>query len=250
MFARRFANGSIRTHHGGFLRSYSASASSSSGSSLQLYGFKMSQPVRAILMLLQNNNINYEFMVCDALKGDNRKPEFLKLNPAGLVPCIVDDGFVLGESCAILQHLAETRQLYDWYPQDPQLRAKTNFWLHWHHSNTRQSTKGVLHWHLFSKLKGAEENLKKGKALFARTLKFLEQQLGQKDEGFLVYDKPTIADLIVLAELDQQLPGAFNLISFEPYPNISAWMKRVQSSVTSYDEIFQPVTEAAQAFKE
>ena len=209
----------------------------------------MSQPVRSILMLLQNNHIEYDFKEVNALKGDHRKPEYLKINPAGLIPCIVDHGFVLGESCAILQHLAETRQLHDWYPQDVQLRAKTNFWLHWHHSNTRNSTKGVLHWHLFQKLKDAETNLRKGKAGLGKSLKFLEDQLGERQGEYLVYDKPTIADLLILAELDQQLPEAFGLISFDSYPNISAWMKRVQSSVPTYNEIFEPVIEMAQTSK-
>lgn len=209
----------------------------------------MSQPVRSILMLLQKNNIDYEFKEVDVFKGEHRKPEFLNINPAGLVPCIVDDGFVVGESCAILQYLAETRELHDWYPQDPQLRAKTNFWLHWHHSNSRNSTKGVLHWFLFQNLKNAEENLKKGKKTFGKSLKFLEEQLEKTGSKYLVYEKPTIADLIVLAELDQQLPEAFGLISFEGYPNISTWMKRVQSSVPSYNEIFKAVTEKAETFR-
>ena len=53
--------------------------------------------------------IPYEFNLVDALKGETNKTPFLKINPAGLVPCIVDEHGVLGESGAILQYLCESK---------------------------------------------------------------------------------------------------------------------------------------------
>jgi len=71
-------------------------------SKLTLYGFPISQPTRSIQILLKENNIPYNFHIIDAIKGENRKPDFLKLHPAGLVPFIQDDDYTLGESCAIM----------------------------------------------------------------------------------------------------------------------------------------------------
>jgi GST-like protein len=56
------------------------------------------------------------------LAGDQMTPEFTKLNPNNKIPVLVDDGFVLTESGAILIYLAEkTGKLL---PKEPKLRAK------------------------------------------------------------------------------------------------------------------------------
>jgi|SRR6201987_5524494 len=55
------------------------------------------------------------------LAGDQMTPEFTKLNPNNKIPVLVDDGFVLTESGAILIYLAEkTGKLL---PKEPKLRA-------------------------------------------------------------------------------------------------------------------------------
>jgi len=41
------------------------------------------------------------------LAGENRRPEFLKINPAGKIPVLVDGDLVLTESVAIVLYLAE-----------------------------------------------------------------------------------------------------------------------------------------------
>jgi glutathione S-transferase len=106
---------------------------------LQVYGMTVSQPTRSVLLLCNEAKLDFKFNVVDARKLENRTPEFLKMHPAGLLPVINDDGFVLGESGAILLYLAESNALTDWYPFCIQTKAKINFWMHWHHANTRKS---------------------------------------------------------------------------------------------------------------
>ncbi len=67
-------------------------AYSTSSSQMVIYGFPLSQPTRSVLMLCQEAKIDYNFILVDALKGDTRKPDFRKINPAGLVPVINDNG--------------------------------------------------------------------------------------------------------------------------------------------------------------
>ena len=113
----------------------------SKGSILHLYGFPISQPTRAILHLCKQNNIKYQYHDIDVfVKQEQRKPEFRKINPAGLVPCLriehlnQEKDFVVSESAACLQYIAETNRLSKWYPvngKNAKLRAKIHFWLHW-----------------------------------------------------------------------------------------------------------------------
>lgn len=58
-------------------------------------------------------------------KGEQRSPEFLKLNPQGLVPAfITDSGDVLTQSLAIIEFLDETHPEPPLLPRDALTRAK------------------------------------------------------------------------------------------------------------------------------
>ena len=112
---------------------------------IKLYGFPMSQPVRSVLLLCNSADIKYDFVLVNALKGEHLKPDFKKIHPAGLLPAIEEEGLgVMGECSAILVYLAETRKLEQWYPSDPIRRAHVNFFLSWHHGNTRLATSGLI----------------------------------------------------------------------------------------------------------
>jgi glutathione S-transferase len=57
--------------------------------------------------MLEELGIPHEIARLDPRKGETRTPEYLKLNPLGHVPTLVDGGFVLFESAAICMHLAD-----------------------------------------------------------------------------------------------------------------------------------------------
>jgi glutathione S-transferase len=60
-----------------------------------------------------------------------QSPELLALNPNGLVPVIVDDGFVLWESNTICRYLAGRHGRADLLPVEPQARARVEQWMDW-----------------------------------------------------------------------------------------------------------------------
>jgi len=225
-----------------------SAASSTTTSSLTLYGFPFSQPTRSIMLLLKENEVPYNFVLVDALKGHNRKPEFLKFHPAGLVPCIKDDNFILGESCAIMCYLADSRKLNSYYPLDLKVRANVNFWMHWHHANTRKSTKEVLVPVLFPpKNKSIEDVKMAGLNAYTRSITFLENHLKQQGSNKFIAgtESPTIADLIIITELDQLKIGVWNLFDYSKYPAVDQYMNLVAKSLRYYGDILQPVIEVA-----
>ena len=60
-------------------------------------------------MFLAEKGVEYEVVEFDIPKGENLDPEFLKVNPRGLLPTMVlDDGTVLDESVAICRYFEET----------------------------------------------------------------------------------------------------------------------------------------------
>jgi len=98
---------------------------------IDLYTFGTSNGLRASIMLEECEAIYTPHKV-DILKGEQKNPEFLKINPMGAIPAIVDrDGpggktLVLSQSAAILLYLAGK---YDKYvPKDPMRRALVDQW--------------------------------------------------------------------------------------------------------------------------
>lgn len=60
-----------------------------------------------VWLALEHKSLPYELKLMSFSGGDLKKPEFTALNPRGKVPVIVDGGFVLYESEAILEYLDE-----------------------------------------------------------------------------------------------------------------------------------------------
>jgi glutathione S-transferase len=98
---------------------------------MKLYFHPMSSNARVARMAAVALGIKPELVLVDLQKGENRKPEYLALNPNGKVPTLVDDGTVLFESVAIAMYLAEKTPGQTLYPTDAVKRAHVNQWLFW-----------------------------------------------------------------------------------------------------------------------
>jgi glutathione S-transferase len=58
-------------------------------------------------LLLEEMGIPFTLREVDRANNGHKSPEYLKLNPNGLIPVLVDDGAVIYETAAILMHLAD-----------------------------------------------------------------------------------------------------------------------------------------------
>src|SRR4029453_3083636 len=58
-------------------------------------------------------------------------PQYRKLNPNAMIPTIVDDGFVLWESNAIVRYLSEKHATGTLWPEDRRVRAEADKWMDW-----------------------------------------------------------------------------------------------------------------------
>src|SRR5262245_27813941 len=96
---------------------------------IRLYGPSQTRAFR-VLWLLEELGVPYEHV-----RGGNpaelRSPEFLKLNPNGRVPVLVDGDVVLFESLAINLYLAERYGAESLWPKTPGERAQAVQWSFW-----------------------------------------------------------------------------------------------------------------------
>ena len=81
-----------------------------------------------VALFLEESGLPYELVPVDTRKGDQFKPEFLKVNPNGKVPAIDDDGVFVFDSNAILLYLAEKTGKF-LPPNTPNNRALLLSWL-------------------------------------------------------------------------------------------------------------------------
>jgi len=97
---------------------------------LRVLGRTTSINVRKVLWAAGEMGLAYEQEVWGNPDRDPNVPEFLALNPNAQVPVLVDDGFVLWESNAIMRYLAE-KTGSDLLPADRRERALVDQWLTW-----------------------------------------------------------------------------------------------------------------------
>jgi glutathione S-transferase len=91
-------------------------------------------------MLLEELGVPYELRLVDRTKQAHKSPEYLKLNPNGLIPVLVDGDLVLYETAAICLHLADTHPAANLAPAFGSAeRAHFYKWLAWL-TNSMQAT--------------------------------------------------------------------------------------------------------------
>lgn len=73
---------------------------------MKLYGYSNGRTLRA-LWALEEAGLTYEYVEVDLFKGEARTPTFLRMNPAGKVPVLIDGHQTITESAAICLHIAE-----------------------------------------------------------------------------------------------------------------------------------------------
>jgi len=74
---------------------------------MKLFEFGPTRSIRA-RWTLQELGIDFEAVTVNLLAGEHRRPDFLRFNPAGKVPALVDDDLVLTESVAIALYRSGT----------------------------------------------------------------------------------------------------------------------------------------------
>ncbi len=91
---------------------------------IQLYDFATSPNCQRVKIVLAEKELPYDVIPVDLRKGEQKKADFLKLNPYGKVPVIIDGSTVLYESCIINEYLEEKYPHPPLMPKDPAKRAK------------------------------------------------------------------------------------------------------------------------------
>lgn len=174
--------------------------------------------VRAFLSIL---GLPHETVTVDLRAGAQKQPDFLQKNIFGQVPVIEDGGVVLADSTAILVYLAKR---YDasgrWLPQDPVGAAQVQRWLSVAAGQLVNGPGAAWVSSLFGK--PTED---RAIETATKLLTVLDAHLARQPY-LATIDAPTIADLAVYT---YTVLGPAGGASIAPYPNVLAWLARVES---------------------
>jgi len=194
---------------------------------LDFYYIGGSAPCRAVLMTAKAVGVELNLKVTNLMTGDHLKPEYVALNPQHTVPTLVDDGFALWESRAIMVYLVEKYgKTSSLYPSDVKARAQVNQRLYFDMGTLYDRFAAYLYPQIFAKAPADPEKLKKLEEALGWFNTYLE---GQK---YAAGDNLTLADISLTATVSTMELAKIDL---SKYPNVVAWLERCKATVPGYD---------------
>ena len=98
---------------------------------ITLWGRSSSANVQKVVWALEELGVSYEHVPLGGKYGGNDTPEYLAMNPNGLVPTLRDGALVVWESHAIVRYLAAQYGAGSLWPADPRERTLVDQWTDW-----------------------------------------------------------------------------------------------------------------------
>ena len=91
---------------------------------LKLYDYPESPYCQKTRIVLAEKDLSFEIVPVDLKAGEQKRPEFLKLNPFGKVPVLIDDEMIVYDSTIINEYLEDEYPHPPLLPSDSSARAR------------------------------------------------------------------------------------------------------------------------------
>ena len=175
---------------------------------LVLYSHPMSPCSQKVRIVLAEKDLAWDLIDVDLPGKANLAADYLKLNPLGVVPTLVDDGRAVIESSIICEYLEDTFPHPCLRPVDPWQVARMRFWMK-HVDNKVHPSCGALQWPLVMADRLKQMSPAEQDAIIERVVEKPRRER-QRRLLKLGYDAPDIADAVsvyqaTIAEMDEQL---------------------------------------------
>ena len=167
---------------------------------MKLYEFGPTRSIR-VRWTLQELGVDFEPIRVNLLAGEHQRPEFLKINPAGKIPVLVDGDLVLTESVAIVLYLADKYSHKGLIPSDLKERAQVNRWLLFAATELEQPLWRIArNTTLYPEDQRLPADVVPASQEFKAMASVLEEHMQRRQ--FLVGDTVTVADFVAAHTLD------------------------------------------------
>ncbi len=189
---------------------------------MKLYSFSPTPNNRKVEAFIKHFGLPVEIHSMGFREQENKTEAYLRMNPMGKAPLLVDGDFYLWESNAILCYLARLHPETGMLPADPRARADCDRWLYWqafHLINTIIAKR--------AKSPSAEKDI-------ALNIGVLDGQLQGRE--FVLGDL-SIVDFAISPYL---LGRHGRAIDYDAFPNVQAWLHRCNQLDGIAATVFRP----------
>ena len=224
---------------------------------LELYNFPPSTCSLKVRICLAEKNLEWVDHRLDSRDGDHLKPDYLKLNPNGVVPTLIHDGNVIIDSSVICEYLDEVFPAVRLTPEDPVARAHMRKWLRYFEEvptpAVRYPTfqmvliKGFqklspqafrqaadsrpLRKHFYRRMGQdgfSQEEIDKAVDDIADTVARMEGALASGGP-WLMGEAYTLADICVAPSIDRMEDLGFEALWEDGHPLVTGWFRRIKA---------------------
>jgi glutathione S-transferase len=196
---------------------------------LTLYTTPLSANGRKVVAVCRELGLLPKIVPLDVYKGEGQTPEFLAINPSGKIPVLIEDGFTLPESNAILMYLAEVHGHGRLGTHDARSRAAAARWMYWEASQWQPALTVLLAPYVGHYLRNRTlpESISVDweEARFVKLARELDTHLANAE--FLIGDKLSVADFSVAGLMMYTRLADF---PFSRFRNIGAWFERIEAT--------------------
>jgi glutathione S-transferase len=237
---------------------------------LTLYNAAHSTCSQKVRICLAEKDLPFEDIKLDIGKGkEHLKPEYLKLNPNGVVPTLVDDGAVIIDSSVICEYLDEKYPQVRLTPDDPVKRAAMRAWMRFieevptaavrvpsfnmgflpryegldrQQFEAQQSDIRPIRKHFYRRMGPSgfkKEDVEASIEQLTNTARRMNDALAKGP--WLVGEQYTLADIIVAPLIDRMADLGYADIWEETFPRVTDWYERVQAR-PAFQATFYPMT--------
>ena len=192
---------------------------------IKIYGNKISGACHKVFYTAILAGVEYEVKEIDFQK-DLKTEWYLKIHPAGKIPAMDDDGFILFESGAISKYICQ-KSGSELYPKEIKKQAIVEQWIDFSNLHVGTAMSKVAYAKIFAPMRNMpvdEASLKEGYELLKRFLPIVDNELGKNE--FLGGNKLTLADLTLIAVLGYAKKAEYDLSQFK---NLFAWHQRIEN---------------------
>lgn len=195
---------------------------------MHLYYHPMSGNSRRVRCVALFAGLDLDLTLVDLRAGENRKPEYLAINPNGAVPTLVDGSRVLWESNAIIHYLAALAPSAGLVPADAYMLADVLRWQFWGSAHWGRAIQPLVFERMVKAMLNAgppdQAQIDQGLKDFHRYAAVLDGHL--MDREVLVGTAFTLADFSIAIGLGFAGPAQ---IPMEAYPNLVRWFRSIEA---------------------
>ena len=191
---------------------------------MKLYHFPPSTNSLKVRITLLEKGLEFESVIIDLAKKEQKNPDYLKIHPFGQVPALDDDGFIVYDSTIINEYLEDEYPLPPLLPEDSENRARARMMEDYRDNMVNPLFVTLVHEYRKPEVERNTGNIAEIHRKIGEAMGMVERQLQDRDYlagSFSLADIAYMPNIALMERLSVPLDTNFK--------NIPAWMERLRS---------------------